>query len=71
MEFNKTIYNNKELFSRFINEELVPDISVSKDNPLLLIMDCTAFYKTRDILNKLKDIRVDIGMVPSGYTGLL
>jgi hypothetical protein len=71
VEFNKTAYNNKELSSRFIDEELVPDTGVSKENPLLLIMDCTAFYKTRNILNKLKDTGVDIGMVPPGHTGLL
>jgi hypothetical protein len=71
IEFNKTAYNNKELFSRFIDEELVPDTGVLKENPLLLIMDYTAFYKTRDILNKFKDIRVDIGMVLPRYTGLL
>jgi hypothetical protein len=64
MEFNKTIYNNKELFSRFIDEELVLDTSISKENLLLLIIDYVAFYKTRNILNKLKDIRVDIGIVP-------
>jgi hypothetical protein len=71
VEFNKTAYNNEELFSRFIDEELVPDTGVSKENPLLLIMDCAAFHKTRDILNKLKDTGVDVGMVPPGHTGLL
>jgi hypothetical protein len=71
MEFNKIAYNNEELFSRFIDEELVPDTSVSKDNPLLLIMDYATFHKTRDVLNKLKDIGVDVGMVPPRHTSLL
>jgi hypothetical protein len=71
VEFNKTAYNNEELFSRFIDEELVLDTGVSKENPLLLIMDCAAFHKTRDILNKLKDTGVDVGMVPPRHTSLL
>jgi hypothetical protein len=49
----------------------VLNTSVSKENLLLLIMDYTAFYKTCDILNKLKDIGVDIGIVPPRYTSLL
>jgi hypothetical protein len=71
MEFNKTTYNNKALFSRFIDKELVPNTSVLKENPLLLIIDYIDFYKTRNILNKLMDIRVDIRIVPPRYIDLL
>jgi hypothetical protein len=70
VEFNKTAYNTKELFSKFIDKELAA-IGVSKDNPLLLIIDCAASHKTPNILRKLKELGIEVRMIPPRLIGLL
>jgi len=68
--FNDTAYNNEGLTITWIKEELVPLTGVSKDNPLLLVLDCAAFHKTDEIRALLKHNNVEVAMVPPGMTGL-
>lgn len=68
--FNDTAYNNEGLTVTWIKEELVPLTGVSKDNPLLLVLDCAAFHKTDEIRALLKHHHVEVSMVPPGMTSL-
>ena len=68
--FNDTAYNNESLTITWIEEELVPLTRVTKDNPLLLVLDCAAFHKTDEIRALLKRNHVEVAMVPPGMTGL-
>jgi hypothetical protein len=49
VKFNNTIYNNGELFNKWIDKELATAIVGNG----LLVMDHTAFYKTELALEKL------------------
>ena len=70
VEFTDTAYNNEELFTKWLNEELLkPDVLGGRDS--LLVMDHAAFHKTPRILQKLKGTNVVPALVPPGCTSLL
>jgi hypothetical protein len=53
VEFNKTAYNNEDLFTKFIDIELARVLDCKEDN--LLVMDVAAFHKTEGVRQRLKD----------------
>ena len=67
VEFNDTVYNNGDLFNKWIDEELA--ISLTGDG--LLIMDYAAFYKTELALLKLRGHCILPALIPGGCTSLL
>ena len=67
VEFNDTVYNNGDLFDKWINKELA--MSLTGDG--LLIMDYTAFHKTESALLKLWGYCILPALILGGYTSLL
>lgn len=67
VEFNDTVYNNGDLFNKWIDEEL----AISLTNNSLLIIDYTAFYKTELALLKLWGYYILLMLIPGGCTLLL
>jgi hypothetical protein len=70
VEYNKTAYNNEDLFSRWIKEELSPLCSDDSDD-FLLVMDAAAFHKTPSIKEELKSYNITLALIPGGCTALL
>ena len=70
IEFNETAYNNEDLFTKWLDDELLnPDVLGGRDS--LLVMDHAAFHKTPDVLQKLKGTNVVPALIPPGCTSLL
>ena len=69
VEFNPTAYNNKALFLRYIEEELIK-LEDWKDRGLLAI-DAAKFHKTERILRILREHSIIPSMIPPGCTGLV
>src|SRR6185437_9584071 len=66
--FDDNAYNNEELFTRWIFEELIPQIA-GKDT--LFVMDVASFHKTDQILSTLRGNTVTPAIIPPSYTSLL
>ncbi|KAL6411770.1 hypothetical protein AUP68_04144 [Ilyonectria robusta] len=68
--FNKTAYNNEELLSQWIEDELSP--LASEDNEdTLLVMDAATFHNTEDIKRKLRERNITLALIPGGCTSLV
>ncbi|KAM5344618.1 hypothetical protein ACJ41O_013153 [Fusarium nematophilum] len=70
VEFNKTAYNNEEIFSRWIDQQLSKVTSQSEED-FLLVMDAATFHKTEQIKQKLREQNVTLSIIPGGCTSLL
>ncbi|EEU38504.1 uncharacterized protein NECHADRAFT_88606 [Fusarium vanettenii 77-13-4] len=70
VEFNKTAYNNEELFSSWIDNKLLPLIK-DEEEDILLVMDAATFHKTEGIKKKLRDNGISLALIPPGCTSLL
>jgi hypothetical protein len=51
VEFNRTAYNNEELFSQWLEKEYAPVIDGGEE--VLLVMDVASFHKTEAIKKQL------------------
>lgn len=68
VEFNKTAYNNKEIFLTQIENEIIPAFG---GRPSLFALDAAVFHKTETVLKTLKSHHITPSMIPGGCTGLV
>src|SRR5580692_8253063 len=64
VEFNKTAYNNEELFSQWIDKEFTPAVADMSD--VLLVIDVASFHKTDHIKQCLKELKITLTLIPPG-----
>jgi hypothetical protein len=69
VEFNRTAYNNEELFSQWLEKEYAPVIDGGEE--VLLVMDVTSFHKTEAIKKQLRELKTTLALIPPGLTSLL
>ena len=67
--YNKTAYNNEELFNKWITEELYQLLADRLNN--LIVINVALFHKTPIILQKLRNIHVTAALILSGCISLL
>jgi hypothetical protein len=69
VEFNKTAYNNEELFSQWIDKKFTSAVADMSD--VLLVMDVASFHKTDHIKQRLKKLKITLALIPPGLTSFL
>lgn len=68
VEFNKTAYNNGDVFLAQIKKEIIPAFG---GRPSFFAFDATGFHKTDTVLNTLKTRNITPSMILGGWTSLV
>jgi hypothetical protein len=75
VHFNKTAYNNKELFYNWLKNNFEPYIAetAEADETSLIVMNAASFHKTEAILDFIRNSKAPMttALIPSGLTNLL
>lgn len=69
MIYNEHVYNNEELFQRWIKEDLSTVKSPFTD--FLLVMDAASFHLTEGVMEEVKKQLITTALILAGCTSLL